>query len=314
LLAHRANLLRWLGRLDEARECAEQAAALAGSQGSRLIQRAALVVWSRVQLITGDAEAAVRIGQSSPGGLDDEQDWWSRHAAKSVALALTQIDRVDRMDQVMTALGGPDLTAAEPLSRPIDYEELVRADVTVGQLERAQDWARRAERAASPALPTRIGLSQLAWANVHMARGETQAARTRAQAAAAAFERAGARFDVGRSLMAWGRAAAAAGDSADAIVQFERATGLFTESGAPILAAQATRELRQLGRRAAGSETLTARELEIAELAADGKSNRQIAEALVISERTVGTHLSRIYAKLGVSSRAALAAQRTRRK
>jgi ATP/maltotriose-dependent transcriptional regulator MalT len=314
LLAHRANLLRWLGRFDEARECAEQAAALAGSQSSRLVQRAALVVLSRVELITGDAAAAVRIGQSSSGDLGDEQDWWSRHAAKSHALALTQLDRVDRMDQVMTALGGPDLTAAEPLSRPIDYEELVRADVTVGQLERAQDWAWLAERAANPALPTRVGLSQLAWANVHMARGESQAALTRAQAAATAFERAGARFDVGRSVMVWGRAAAAAGASAAAIVQFERATRLFTESGAPILAAQATRELRQLGRRAAGSETLTARELEIAELAANGKTNRQIAEALVISERTVGTHLSRIYAKLGVSSRAALAAQRTRGK
>jgi ATP/maltotriose-dependent transcriptional regulator MalT len=314
LLAHRANLLRWLGRVDEARAGAEQAMDLARSQGSRLMQRAALVVWSRVQLITGDAEAAVRIGQSDPVSVDDEQDWWSRHAAKSLALALNQVDRADRMDQVMAALGGPDLTAAEPLSRPIDYEELVRADVTVGQLERAQDWALRAERAANPALPTRIGLSQLAWAHVHTARGENQAARTRAQAAAAAFERAGARFDVGRSFMAWGRAAAAAGHSADAIIQFERATRLFTESGAPILAAQATRELRQLGRRAAGSETLTARELEIAELAADGKSNRQIAEALVISERTVGTHLSRIYAKLGVSSRAALAAQRTRGK
>jgi ATP/maltotriose-dependent transcriptional regulator MalT len=312
LLAHRANLLRWLGRFDEARACAEQALDLAESQGSRLLRRAALVIWSRLQLITGDAAAAVRIGQSILDSLGDEPDWWSRHAAKSLAMALTAIDRVDRMDQVMTALGGPDLTAAEPLSRPVDYEELVRADVTVGQLERAQDWARRAERATSPALPTRIGLSELAWANVHLARGENQDARTRAQAAAVAFERAGARFDVGRSAMTWGRAAAAAGESADAIVQFERATILFTESGAPILAAQATRELRLLGRRAAGSETLTARELEIAELAANGNSNRQIAEALVISERTVGTHLSRIYAKLGVSSRAALAAQRTR--
>jgi ATP/maltotriose-dependent transcriptional regulator MalT len=314
LLAHRANLLRWLGRFDEARECAEQAAVLAVSQGSRLMQRAALVISVRLQMITGDAESAVRIGRSTIDSLDDEPDWWSRHATKSLSLALTEIDRVDRIDQVMTALGGPDLTAAEPLSRPVDYEELVRADVSVGQLDRAQDWARRAERATNPALPTRVGLSELAWANVHMARGESQTARTRAQAAAAAFERAGARFDVARSAMTWGRAAAAAGDSADAIAQFERATTLFTESGAPILAARATRELRQLGRRAAGSETLTARELEIAELAANGKTNRQIAEALVISERTVGTHLSRIYAKLGVSSRAALAAQRTRGK
>jgi DNA-binding NarL/FixJ family response regulator len=50
---------------------------------------------------------------------------------------------------------------------------------------------------------------------------------------------------------------------------------------------------------------LTARELEVLRLVAAGKSNREVAGALVISERTVARHVQNIFAKLGVSSRAA---------
>ena len=53
---------------------------------------------------------------------------------------------------------------------------------------------------------------------------------------------------------------------------------------------------------------LSAREIEVLSLIAAGKSNRQIAAALVISERTVARHVSNIFSKLGVSSRAAATA------
>jgi DNA-binding NarL/FixJ family response regulator len=53
---------------------------------------------------------------------------------------------------------------------------------------------------------------------------------------------------------------------------------------------------------------LTDREVEVLRLVAAGKSNREIAEALVISEHTVARHLQNIYAKLGVSSRTAAGA------
>jgi len=52
---------------------------------------------------------------------------------------------------------------------------------------------------------------------------------------------------------------------------------------------------------------LTRREIDVARLVVEGHSNRQIAASLVVSERTVGTHLDHIYAKLGVSSRTAVA-------
>ena len=58
---------------------------------------------------------------------------------------------------------------------------------------------------------------------------------------------------------------------------------------------------------------LTRREVDVARLVVEGRSNRQIAAALVVSERTVGTHLDHIYAKLGVSSRTAVATYAFRR-
>ena len=53
---------------------------------------------------------------------------------------------------------------------------------------------------------------------------------------------------------------------------------------------------------------MTRREREVAALVAEGRSNREIAEHFVLSERTVETHVSRILTKLGLSSRTQLAA------
>jgi DNA-binding CsgD family transcriptional regulator len=74
---------------------------------------------------------------------------------------------------------------------------------------------------------------------------------------------------------------------------------------------RARRELRAAGersseRRAASSDILTAQELQIAQLAADGLTNREIGKRLYISHRTVGAHLAKIYAKLGATSRVQL--------
>jgi DNA-binding NarL/FixJ family response regulator len=52
---------------------------------------------------------------------------------------------------------------------------------------------------------------------------------------------------------------------------------------------------------------LSTRELQVAELVSDGSTNRQIAQTLLLSEKTVEVYLSRAFAKLGVSSRAAVA-------
>ena len=66
------------------------------------------------------------------------------------------------------------------------------------------------------------------------------------------------------------------------------------------------RDERSGERRAVSSDILTAQELQIAQLAADGLTNRDIGKRLYISHRTVGAHLAKIYAKLGATSRVQL--------
>jgi DNA-binding NarL/FixJ family response regulator len=96
------------------------------------------------------------------------------------------------------------------------------------------------------------------------------------------------------------------GDDDTAALELEAARGVFAQLGAVSDLAQ----VDSLTRRVASGNTrgLTPRELQVLRLVAAGKSNREIASALVISERTVDRHVSNIFTKLGVSSRAAATA------
>ena len=100
-----------------------------------------------------------------------------------------------------------------------------------------------------------------------------------------------------------GRALLALGDQDSAVSELTQAGRVFRELGA----APAARDVEQLLRpsRPAG---LTEREVEVLRLVAGGRSNSDIAAALVLSEKTVARHLSNIFTKLDVSSRTAAAA------
>ncbi|MGB8265836.1 MAG: AAA family ATPase [Candidatus Velthaea sp.] len=87
----------------------------------------------------------------------------------------------------------------------------------------------------------------------------------------------------------------------------KEAVEIFRRIGARTEAARLTNVAPDASRRR-GESTLTTRESEIARLVANGKSNREVAEALVISERTVETHVASIYGKLGVTNRKDLVA------
>jgi DNA-binding NarL/FixJ family response regulator len=90
------------------------------------------------------------------------------------------------------------------------------------------------------------------------------------------------------------------------------ARGTFESVGARTWAQRADQELRATGERgwqptSKPRESLSPQETQIAELAAQGLSNREIGERLFLSHRTVGSHLYRIFPKLGVASRGQLA-------
>ena len=120
-----------------------------------------------------------------------------------------------------------------------------------------------------------------------------------------------------RRALSAGRALGAAGDRDAAIAMLQRVAADAARAAPACSWRPASRELRRLGsrisatsRRAgapAGDDALSERERQIADLVAEGRTNKQVAAALFLSEKTIEHNLSRIYAKLGVRSRVELA-------
>jgi DNA-binding CsgD family transcriptional regulator len=99
----------------------------------------------------------------------------------------------------------------------------------------------------------------------------------------------------------------------DARAPLRAARDTFDALGADAWAGRARRELRAAGERSGrpaprALDLLAPQELHIARLAAEGRSNREIGQQLYLSHRTVSNHLYRIFPKLGITSRAELAA------
>jgi DNA-binding CsgD family transcriptional regulator len=128
------------------------------------------------------------------------------------------------------------------------------------------------------------------------------------QEAVAVLRGSGAVLEHARALVDLGAALRRAGRRPDSIVALREGLNLAHACGAAALAARAREELRTAGARPRrdalhGRDALTASELRTAQLAAGGRTNREIAQALFVSLRTVETHLTHTYQKLGIHSR-----------
>jgi DNA-binding CsgD family transcriptional regulator len=145
-------------------------------------------------------------------------------------------------------------------------------------------------------------------ASAAQARGEVDLARGDPAAALIALRRAEqiwreleAPYESARVRALVGQACRALGDEDTAVFELDAARAAFEELGA-------SPDLRRLGEAPSERHGLTERELEVLRQVAAGKSNREIAAALVISEHTVARHVQNIFGKLGVSSRTAASA------
>jgi DNA-binding CsgD family transcriptional regulator len=113
-------------------------------------------------------------------------------------------------------------------------------------------------------------------------------------------------FDLGRTMLVAGEVNRRGKRKRAARLAFQRALELFEEVGAPLWKGKAEAGLSRTGVRVAEPASLSPTERRIAVMVAEGRTNREVADALFVSAKTVESNLSRVYRKLGVRSRAEL--------
>jgi DNA-binding CsgD family transcriptional regulator len=145
-----------------------------------------------------------------------------------------------------------------------------------------------------------------------MMRGESERAVPLLRDSIEAVEAVPFVFDAARLRRQLARVLVTMGDREDATRELRRAHDVFAKLGAAGELSATRDQLRELGARppvrvtTPGAAGLTGREVEIVRLVSSRKSNKEIAKVLGISPRTVSTHLSNIFGKLGVGSRGEL--------
>jgi DNA-binding CsgD family transcriptional regulator len=187
--------------------------------------------------------------------------------------------------------------------RPEHVEALLEAGRTGEALALLQPWEEAAALLGrSPLLAQATRCRGLAAA----AGGDVEAAEALLERAAREHEGLGALLGRARSLLALGIVRRRGRQKRAARAAIAEALAIFEECGAALFAEKARAELGRIGGRTREAG-LTPAEQRVAALVAEGRTNREVASALVLGERTVETHLTHIYAKLGIRSRTELA-------
>ncbi|MEW2353938.1 AAA family ATPase [Spirillospora sp. NPDC029432] len=315
LLNARARACTLLGRLEEAADAAEEA-----TETARLLRSSEALVFGLTQQClaaswSGEHDKALRYGEEAVAGELGAGEWWGAMAGYGRAVALINAGRHDEgAAALLDACGDPSDPKLDP-STLLSCAELLAFTESGRKEGDPARWAEIADVLGTIGVPADAGLIRLAHA--HAARPADPArAAVLATEAAALLTGAGRRLEAGRAELAAGMAHHAAGDREPARARLRAAAALFEACGAAALTAQTVREQRRLGVRVAGPRPggsgeepfgLSPREYEIASLVAQGCTNQQVAEKLFLSVRTVETHLSRVFRKLGVSSRVGVA-------
>jgi DNA-binding NarL/FixJ family response regulator len=322
LLAVQAFALAMMGRVHELTVVAEAATEAALLSIGDLLLPVTMGARAFASVLAGDLQSALYFAEHSASAALGTSSPVSSSVRLMLAIALLEMGEPRRCREQLTGPKG------EPRLPPASFEAyayglLVEAEIALGDLTRAEELSRRSVD-SSERFKTNlsIALAQRAVALVALERGEAQAAVTAALDSYQAAERAGAQVEAARSQTLAGRALAANGDRTTAIATLQAAHATLLTCGALHYSDQAARELRKLGRvvpRSSGRQRdqqstlgLTQREHEVMEQVAAGKTNREIAEGLFLSPRTVDRHLARIFAKLNVHSRAAATGAFTR--
>jgi ATP/maltotriose-dependent transcriptional regulator MalT len=289
-LAHRAGIMQlhgaWRDALEEARlarERCEQAMNYAAT-GQALYQQGEL---HRLQGDYDSAEVAYR--EASRFGREPQP-----------GLALLRLAQGD-VEAAQAALRRVLGETTEPLLRAVFLPAHAEIMLAADELDEARHASEELEEiAVSTGRPMLDAMAAYTRGAVDVAAGDAQAALAPLRRAAQRWQELDAPYEVARARALVGQACRELGDSDSATLELDAARATFEQLGA-------ARDLARLTPTDGAPHGLSARELEVLRLVATGKSNREIAAELVVSEHTVARHVQNIFAKLGVSSRTAAA-------
>ena len=288
-LVHRSELLAMRGQWRPALAEAEQARLALGRRRNGAGQGWACYQQGEVQRLLGE--------------LDEAEDLYRRAGAAGhetqPGLALLRLAQGDA-----AAAAAGVRRALDETSAPLDRPRLLAAQSEIALSARDVDTARTAaDELASIVTGTRLpfltALAAQTTAAVAAAEGDPATARAEGRRAWRLWQQLDAPYEAARSRVLVGLASRALGDRDAARIELDAARETFERL-------RARRELRLLDKYGEhpASGNLSPREVEVLRLVATGRSNRDIASALVLSEKTVARHLANIFTKIEVSSRA----------
>jgi DNA-binding CsgD family transcriptional regulator/tetratricopeptide (TPR) repeat protein len=306
-----------LGRLAEATSLLDEAVEAARSSGNPAILGWMLLARSAAASAVGEADVALATAQESVAVLrGPSRTLPAAWAAYTLAAASAPTDPA-AAERVLVSSCGPDLDALPQPFRPAAFALLARCRLALDRPAAAAVAAAR-RCAEESGLASARAAADTAEAALALHRAEPGRAAELALAAADAAASVGAVVEAASARELAGRALAEAGATEQAIAELRRAAGEFEQWEAPRRAAAVERRLRALGDRGphrrsrpgrgtAGVESLTGRELQVARLIVDRRTNAEIGAELFLSGKTVETHLRNVFRKLDVASRVEVA-------
>jgi DNA-binding CsgD family transcriptional regulator len=323
ILVHLVQACIWRGDLTGATGYAQEAAELTSVVDDPAGSAIALVVAAQVHAHQGRVEAAREEASQSLSLFERLQ--WTPGALLAVAvLGFTELSVGDptRAHAVMgpatVQLFGTRLRsslAREPGEPGVGDPSLliflpdeIEALVGMGELRQAEAYLAPFEQSAADLdRPWALAATARLRGALHAARGEQAPALNAFEKALAAHDRTDMPLERARTLLLAGRVYRRFKQRRRAAEALGEALGLFESIGVPLWAATTGAELARLGAPAGDVDALSETERRLAELAATGLSNREVADHAFVSVKTVEANLSRVYRKLGVRSRASLA-------
>jgi ATP/maltotriose-dependent transcriptional regulator MalT len=297
----------WVGNMDRAEELVGTAEEYAHETEQSTFEVAALCVRSLIHIYRGDLGPGRSVAETALA-LAGNDPWLSSYALSRLGLNALCEGRPEEADEHLTL-------ATEMLDRlgmrepaPFRFQaDHVEAVIGLGDLERAAALvARVEERAQTVPRPWILAVTCRSRALLAGARGALAEAKEQLEQALRHHERLDMPLELGRTVLVLGQVQRRANERRAAKETLERAVEVFDGLGARVWADRARAEMGRLGLRRAHDESLTPTEERVAEKVASGLTNREVADALFMSPKTVEGNLARIYRKLGIRSRAEL--------